>query len=119
MLRQRPDLAWYWLAEVEQTDSAAVIDLSRAIALNPQVGEYYQQRCLHYESLRDYTAGIADLQRAVPFFINLGKCAANWPTSTCWPVMTATTKPFGSSASAKCAGPWPSSTRPARTVCRN
>lgn len=71
LLHSQPnlDLGWLWLAAA-QKDSVqqAIASLSRALALNQQVGTYYRQRAKCYQQQGQYLAAAQDLRRALPLY---------------------------------------------------
>ncbi|PJJ60284.1 tetratricopeptide repeat protein [Hymenobacter chitinivorans] len=70
LLRTRPDLdlGWVWLASTQKNPAQALTALSRAIALNQQVGYYYRQRALLYVLQDNYAAAVQDCQKALPLY---------------------------------------------------
>lgn len=72
LLQRQPglDLGWVWLAALQTDSTQAVAALSRAIALNGQVGAYYRQRASCYQLQGNYQAAAQDFRRALPRYAN-------------------------------------------------
>ena len=48
--------------------SAAIVQESTAIAINPEMGEYYWNRGDYYQNNKDYQFSIDDFTKAIPFY---------------------------------------------------
>jgi tetratricopeptide (TPR) repeat protein len=71
LLHNQPnlDLGWLWLAAAQKDSSQqAIASLSRALALNQQVGTYYRQRAKCYQQQGQYLAAAQDLRHALPLY---------------------------------------------------
>lgn len=68
LLAKQPalDLGWAWLAALQKDPAPAIAYLSKALALNNQVGTYYLRRAGLYQQQGDYRAAARDLRRALP-----------------------------------------------------
>ncbi|MBO3269583.1 hypothetical protein [Hymenobacter defluvii] len=64
------DLGWAWLAGLQEDQDQAITSLSKAIALNGQVGYYYSQRALRYFLQGNYSAAIDDDKKALTLYHN-------------------------------------------------
>ncbi|UOQ70764.1 tetratricopeptide repeat protein [Hymenobacter cellulosilyticus] len=62
------DLGWLWLSSLQQDYTQAEASLSKAIALNGQVGYYYRRRALLYSLLKNYSAAERDSQQALKLY---------------------------------------------------
>jgi tetratricopeptide (TPR) repeat protein len=62
------DLGWLWLAALQKDSPQAVTSLSKALALNRQVGAYYRRRASLYQARGNYPAAAHDLRRALPLY---------------------------------------------------
>ncbi|HET9505903.1 MAG TPA: hypothetical protein VFO93_20320 [Hymenobacter sp.] len=70
LLHKRPDLdlGWLWLAALQKDSAQALASVSRALALNGQVGTYYRRRASLYSAQGNYLAAARDLRRALPLY---------------------------------------------------
>lgn len=62
------DLGWLWLASSQRDYAQAVASISKAIALNGQVGFYYRRRALLYSLLHNYSSAVYDYQEALKLY---------------------------------------------------
>lgn len=70
LLQNHPnlDLGWVWLASSQKDYAQAAASLSKAIALNDQIGYYFRQRALLYSLLEKYPAAVLDYQQALKLY---------------------------------------------------
>ncbi|UOG77032.1 hypothetical protein MTX78_10610 [Hymenobacter tibetensis] len=70
LLQAHPDLdfGWVWLASSQKDYVQAAASLSKAIALNDQVGFYFRRRALMYVLLHKYPEAVRDSQKAVELY---------------------------------------------------
>ena len=67
------DLGWLWLASSQKDYAQAVTSISKAIALNDQVGFYYRRRALLHSLLHNYSSAVRDYQEALKLYADQTK----------------------------------------------